>query len=195
MRSATPADPNRQISRPAVSKGVEQTRISEPDVSSGTKLDREHVRTLYERHGPVLLAYALSLLQDRFGAEDVLHQVFAKLLQREVAINGQPLHYLYRAIRNTALNYRRHHAREVELAPNGHWLESPRGMEEIGLALQSALAALPDEQREIMILRAWGEMTFEEAAAVLDISPNTAASRYRYALAKLKERLKPLAKE
>jgi hypothetical protein len=49
--------------------------------------------------------------------------------------------------------------------------------------------------REIMILRAWGEMTFEEAAAVLDISPNTAASRYRYALAKLKERLKPLAKE
>ena len=46
-----------------------------------------------------------------------------------------------------------------------------------------------------MILRVWGEMTFEETAAVLDISPNTAASRYRYALAKLKERLKPLAKE
>ena len=68
-------------------------------------------------------------------------------------------------------------------------------MEEAGLALQSALAELPDEQREIMILRVWGQLTFEEAAAALDISPNTAASRYRYALAKLKERLRPLDKE
>jgi RNA polymerase sigma factor (sigma-70 family) len=162
---------------------------------SSSKLDREHVRTLYERHGPVLLAYALSILQDRSASEDVLHQVFMKLLQRDVAINGQPLHYLYRAVRNTALNHQRHHSRERELAQNGHWLESPPGMEELGLALQSALAALPDEQREIMIVRVWGQMTFEEAAAALDISPNTAASRYRYALAKLKERLQPLAKE
>lgn len=162
---------------------------------SSTKLDREHVRTLYERHGPALLAYAASLLQDRAASEDVLHQVFMKLLQRGPAINGQPLHYLYRAIRNTAFNYRRHHARELELATNGLWLESPPGMEETGLALHSALAELPDEQREIMVLHVWGQMTFEEAAAALDISPNTAASRYRYALAKLKERLQPLAKE
>jgi RNA polymerase sigma-70 factor (ECF subfamily) len=162
---------------------------------SGTKLDREHVQTLYERNGPALLAYALSLLQDRAAAEDVLHHVFMKLLQRKVVITGQPLHYLYRAVRNTALNYRRLHSREVELPANGHWLESPPGMEETGLALQSALAELPDEQREIMILRVWGQMTFEEAAAALDISPNTAASRYRYALSKLKGRLQPLAKE
>ena len=68
-------------------------------------------------------------------------------------------------------------------------------MEDTGLALQSALAELPEEQREIVILRVWGQLTFEEAAAALDISPNTAASRYRYALAKLKEQLQPLAKE
>ena len=122
---------------------------------NGTKLDRQHVRTLYEQHGPVLLAYALSLLQDRSASEDVLHQVFMKLLQKNVVINGQPLHYLYRAIRNTALNYRRQHSRELELAPNGHWLESPPGMAETGLALQSALADLPEEQREIMMLRVW----------------------------------------
>ena len=68
-------------------------------------------------------------------------------------------------------------------------------MEENALALQAALADVPDEQREVLILRIWGQMTFEEAASALDISPNTAASRYRYALAKLKERLKPLGKE
>ena len=162
---------------------------------SSVKLRQEQVRTLYEQHGPVLLAYGISLLHDRSASEDVLHQVFVKLLQTDVAINGQPLHYLYRAIRNTALNYRRNHSRELELASNGHWLESPRGMEEIGLTLQSALRELPEEQREIIVLRVWGQMTFEEAALALDISPNTAASRYRYGLAKLKERLEPLAKE
>jgi len=157
--------------------------------------DRDHVRALYERHGPVLLAYAQSLLQERAASEDVLHQVFVKLLQNGVGINGHPLPYLYRAVRNTALNHRRNRARECELVPDGHWLESPPGMEETGLAVQSALAALPDEQREILILHVWGEMTFEEAAAALDISPNTAASRYRYGVARLKERLQPIAKE
>jgi RNA polymerase sigma-70 factor (ECF subfamily) len=67
-------------------------------------------------------------------------------------------------------------------------------MEETGLALQSALAELPVEQREVIMLRVWGRMTFEEAAAVLDISPNTAASRYRYALEKLRDELQPLSR-
>ena len=69
------------------------------------------------------------------------------------------------------------------------------GMEVVRLAVESALRELPDEQREIIVLRVWGQMTFEEVAAALDISPNTAASRYRYGLAKLKERLAPLPKE
>ncbi len=163
---------------------------------SGGNLDRDRVRALYEQHGPVLLAYAMSLLVDRAAAEDILHQVFMKLLQGKATINGQqPLHYLYRAVRNTTFNYRRLHARELELVATESWLKSPPGLEEVGLALRSALAELPDEQREIMILKVWGQLTFEEAAAALDISPNTAASRYRYALEKLKERLRPLAKE
>ena len=158
-------------------------------------LDHQQVKTLYEQHGRVLLAYAVSLLPDRAASEDVLHQVFVKLLQGNVFINGSPVRYLYRAIRNAAFNYRRDHSREVELEADCRWLESPPGMEAVGLALESALRELPDEQREIIVLRVWGQMTFEEAAAALEISPNTAASRYRYGLAKLKERLQPLSKE
>ena len=96
---------------------------------------------------------------------------------------------------NAAFNYRRNHAREVELDADCRWLESPPGMEAVGLALESALRELPDEQREIIVLRIWGQMTFEEAAAALEVSPNTAASRYRYGLAKLKDRLQTLPKE
>jgi RNA polymerase sigma-70 factor (ECF subfamily) len=55
------------------------------------------------------------------------------------------------------------------------------------LALQSALRMLPQEQREIVVLHIWGELTFEDAAAIVGISPNTAASRYRYGLGKLRE--------
>ena len=162
---------------------------------SAGKLGHEQVRGLYEQHGAALLAYAYSLLQNRPAAEDVLHQVFVKLLQGHGGINGQPLHYLYRAIRNTSFNYRRDHSRELELPANGHWLEAPPGMGTIGLAIQTALRDLPVEQREIIVLRVWGQMTFEEAAGALDIPVNTAASRYRYGLAKLKERLQPLPKE
>ena len=62
-------------------------------------------------------------------------------------------------------------------------------------ALESALAELPPEQREAVHLKAWGGFTFEEIASALGISPNTAASRYRYGLDKLRTRLRPLYDE
>ena len=62
-------------------------------------------------------------------------------------------------------------------------------------AVDTALKTLPQEQREVIVLRVWGQMTFEEAAAALDIPVNTAASRYRYGLARLRQQLQPLGKE
>jgi len=148
---------------------------------------KDDARGLYERHGRALLAYACALLRDPSAAEDVLHQVFLNVLRGRAAINGDPVPYLFRAIRNTALNHIRGQSREVELAGAGVWLESPDGRTEESLALQSALATLPAEQREVVVLKIWGQLTFEEAAAVIGVSPNTAASRYRYGLEKLKE--------
>jgi len=150
-------------------------------------VNRGEAHRWYDEHGPALLAYAAALLRDPSAAEDVLHQVFLQLLRGRVAISGDPAPYLFRAVRNTALNHLRGQSREVELAGGGVWLESPDGSRETSLALQSALKALPDEQREMVVLKVWGQMTFEEAANVVGISPNTAASRYRYGLEKLKE--------
>jgi RNA polymerase sigma-70 factor (ECF subfamily) len=153
------------------------------------KLDRERIRDLYSRDGPVMLAYAVSLLHDRAASEDVLHQVFTRLLEGNLRINGSLTPYVYRAIRNAAFNYRRDRSRETNLEANGRWLQAPPGMEDTGLALEAALQELRPEQREVIVLHIWGQMTFDETAAALDISPNTAASRYRYGLARLKERL------
>jgi RNA polymerase sigma-70 factor (ECF subfamily) len=148
------------------------------------------VRRLYELHGRALLAYACAFLHDPSEAEDVLHQVFLQLLRdgaTEISSSG----YLFRAVRNRALNQLRGRSREVALDAvldgSAQWLESPSGSTETALALQSALGTLPQEQREVIVLRVWGQMTFEEVAGVVGVSPNTAASRYRYGLAKLSE--------
>ena len=59
----------------------------------------------------------------------------------------------------------------------------------------SSLNGLPPEQKAVVVLKVWEEMTFAEIAAVLDISANTAASRYRYGLDKLRADLRPLSKD
>ena len=61
--------------------------------------------------------------------------------------------------------------------------------------VQAALRRLPAEQAEVVVLKIWEELTFQEIAAVTGESPNTVASRYRYALTKLECSLKRLASE
>jgi len=155
------------------------------------KLDREQIKRLYEQHGRGLIAYACTFLPSFASAEDVLHQVFERLLRGGIDIEGSPAPYLYRAVRNAALNDVRNRARNVVL---DDWLESPPDMRDAGIALQSALRDLPVEQREVITLRVWGQMTFDEVATTLGIPAKTAESRYRYGLSKLKEVFRPVTK-
>jgi len=123
--------------------------------------------------------------------------VFERLLRGDLEITGEPARYLYRAVRNASLNSLRSQTREVELREVGledGWLLGSAGMEETAMELQSALRELPEEQREVILLHVWGQMSFEETATALGISPNTAASRYRYALSKLREQFKATAR-
>jgi len=150
---------------------------------------REEVERLYAQYGPALVAFACSILNDRASAEDVLHQVFLKLLERSVLAPEDPRTYLYRAVRNTALNVQRTRSRRVELASQPPWFEATSGDSSEAIALEQAVKELPSEQREVIMLRVWGGMTLEEAAVILEIPANTVASRYRYGLAKLRERL------
>jgi RNA polymerase sigma-70 factor (ECF subfamily) len=64
--------------------------------------------------------------------------------------------------------------------------------EETYRAVWTALRTLPPQQAEVVVLKIWEEMTYAEIAAVLEESPNTIASRYQYAIAKL---TKSLAKQ
>lgn len=150
------------------------------------KLRYEDVQDLYREHGPALLAYAAALLGDRSAAEDVLQQVFLKLLRGHAKLPEDPRPYLFRAVRNTALNLHRVRARNAPLDEQ-RWLIHPAEAVEAGLALETALQQLPAEQREVVVMHVWGTLTLDEIAKLLELSPNTVASRYRYGLNKLRE--------
>ena len=152
------------------------------------------VTFLYEKHGSMLAAYLCCRGFDSASAEDVVQQVLVKLLEGNGPLPQMPLPYLYRAVRNASLNLRRNLQRAVPLHEHENWLVGPDGHPEEALALQAALRSLPEEQRDAVFLRIWGGMTLQEIADALQIPINTVASRYRYALEKLRERLEPCSK-
>jgi RNA polymerase sigma-70 factor, ECF subfamily len=156
---------------------------------SGEKLNADEVKRLYERHGPALVAYACGFGLDWSSAEDVVHGVFHRVLRSAGAAPQNPAGYLYRAVRNAALNTRRDRSRRAALHEE-HFVHEG-GNREAALALQKALASLPGEQREVVIMRIWSGMTLDEIAKAHEVPLNTIASRYRYALEKLREALRP----
>jgi len=152
-------------------------------------LTAEEVKRLYQKHGAALAAYACSCGMDHASAEDVVQQLFLKLLAGKLAAPQTPLAYLYRAVRNACLNLRRDRQREIGLDTAELWFTHPGGNREEVVSLQRALRELPEEQRETVFLRIWSGMTLQEIANLTEAPLNTVASRYRYALEKLRERL------
>jgi RNA polymerase sigma-70 factor (ECF subfamily) len=155
------------------------------------KTQRAEVERLYQLYGAGLLAYGCAITVDRATAEDVLQHVFLKLLHGDVELPEVARPYLYRAMRNAALNSRRRVLREVEIDAGNSWFVGPPARTEETLTLQVELQELPEEQREAVVLHIWGQLTFEEVAEVTGVTLNTAASRYRYGLGKLRERMRP----
>lgn len=154
-----------------------------------TQSEITEVEQLYRQHGPALLLFATAIIRERSQAQDVLHQVFLKLLQdRRLRQAADVKAYLFACVRNAALNDARVSKRNVALADEDlAWFEPPTRDFAEEKNLRRALAELPDDQREVTILHIWGELTFGQIAGLLTISANTAASRYRYALARLRE--------
>ncbi len=147
------------------------------------------VGRLYDAHGAGMYRYALMLLGRHAAAEDAVHQVFISILGQSGRIDNEA-HYLRRAIRNECYSAMRRNNKTVTWDDPILELVAPGEVEpEERMALETAIAALPPEQREVIHLHVFEGMTFEETALVLDQPMNTVASRYRYALAKLRTQL------
>ena len=143
----------------------------------------------YEAKAAALILYGRALGLSHGEAEDVLQETFMALMQR-AELPREPEHYCLRSFRNRALNYKRslwrRLTRELE---SKRWFEKTENEDPAERAAMQQLAELPAEQREVIVLKIWNRCTFEEIGALLDISPNTAAGRYRYGLQKIKSQL------
>jgi RNA polymerase sigma-70 factor, ECF subfamily len=152
-------------------------------------------RRLYERKAAELILYGRALGLSHGEAEDVLQETFLVFMQRPQA-PLQPEHYCVRSFRNCVLNHRRslwrRLTRELE---SRRWFEKSPSENPAERAAMRCLAKLPLEQREVIVLKIWHRHTFEEIGQLLDISPNTAAGRYRYGLQKIKLQLAAIAQE
>lgn len=95
--------------------------------------------------------------------------------------------YLFASVRNAVLNDCTVQRRNTTLDADSIWFSPPERDYSEERNLRCALKGLPDDQREAMVLHIWGELTFSQIGELLGVSSNTAASRYRYALAKLRD--------
>jgi len=155
----------------------------------------ENWRNCFCELAPGLLLFARQWVPSAADAEDIVQEAFVKFWRRNHNIEHRAL--LYAAVRSIALDFIRRDKRRV-LREATAVAEAEPPVEphfELEDDTQSALAAavdsLPCDQREVLVLKIWNDLTFSEIGGALGISQNTAASRYRYALSNLKKTLQP----
>jgi len=156
-------------------------------------MTEQELAKLYDDYGARIHGYVLALVSNNSDAEEIMQDVFAAIFQRR-RVPRDPERYLFRAARNAAYSHLRW--RRVR------WKAQPRLEYQVILhhrsegnapwqdgEAQRALLGLPVKQREVVVLKVFQGMTFEEIGDMLEVSPNTAASRYRYAMEKLRASL------
>ena len=151
---------------------------------------------IWDAYASRLLAFATAILCSHHDAEETLQNVFVKIARNrtQIAAARSLQAYLFTMTRNEAMTLaRRRGRREIPVDPAEFGLlpaeaPDPPTPEDAETAARH-LAALPQKQREVIVLKIFQDLTFDEIARSLAISLNTAASRYRYGIEKLKHRM------
>jgi RNA polymerase sigma-70 factor (ECF subfamily) len=143
---------------------------------------------LYDEHASALFAFLLNFTRDEADTRDLLQEIFRRLAARPGLLAGarDERPFLLRLAHNLAVDWVRR--RDTRARAVDRLATESEG-------LFAALAELPADQRLVVHLKLWEGLTFEAIGDVLDLPLNTAASRYRYGLDKLRTRLRPLYEE
>lgn len=166
---------------------------------------QDWLEEIYREHAPALFRFLIRLTADEAETRDVLQEIFVRLAKSPHLLHGiaAPRSYLFRLAHHLVIDrHRREQTRQRHEESAGQEQELSVASESANAdeawlrkTLGSSLDNLPAEQKAVVVLKIWEEMTFAEIADVLDISANTAASRYRYALDKLRDVLRPLHRD
>jgi len=157
-------------------------------------------RACFEQLAPKLLLYARQWVSSAADAEDVVQNAFVRFWRHQPQAGAEHYPLLFAAVRSSALDFLRSHDRRLR-RENDDRVDVVRedvpcfdcsiDQREHAEAIETALEQLPEAQREVVVLKIWGELTFAQIAQSLDESINTIASRYRYALEALRRHMKP----
>ena len=158
--------------------------------------DTDALRRIYEKYKPDLLGVARALLNDRGAVEDVLHDVFVGFASQagRFELKGSLKGYLAVCVANRARNVNRRGRPggvegAVEIRSQTRGPSETAGLDEQRGTVAGALAKLPAEQREVVVLHVLGCLRFRRIAQQAGLSINTVQSRYRYGIQKLRSLL------
>jgi RNA polymerase sigma factor (sigma-70 family) len=156
---------------------------------------REALARIYEKYLDPMLSLAAGLLNNTTQAEDVVHDVFVSCAKTagDFRVRGSLSGYLATSVVNRVRDYQRRRRRQAVGSNNRvepvRDLAAPEDTviftEQAG-RLNQAIAELPEEQREAVLLRLTADMKFRDIATVQQVSINTVQGRYRYGLDKLR---------
>ena len=178
---------NAEVAMPAIN----------PSIIIKEKTDELTFDELLACYGKPLYRYALAIVNSAEDAEDTVQEVWVRVAREYKRLKkiGNIKAYLFTATRNAAFNTIRTRRRRHEVSDDAVDLEAQPSLQRADIsvehiALQECFAELPIEQREVLGLKIYEEMTFEEIARMLGTSINTVAGRYRYGIERLRRALK-----
>ncbi|MGB2403146.1 MAG: RNA polymerase sigma factor [Akkermansiaceae bacterium] len=156
-------------------------------------------------HSSRLYVYARQRSQSRQDAEDIIQNALIRLwgYQEERGHVPPDLPLAYSVLRFVAMDHVKKEVRKKRKEEaviylheqEDYWLDTNTENEDEAILLRQAVETLGEKLREVVILKIWGGLTFSQIGEAMTISPNTAASRYRYALEQLERKLETLKQE
>ncbi len=168
--------------------------------------DESALKSLITRHEKKVFSYIMLSVKSRELAEDIFQDTFIKVINTLRSGNykeeGKFLQWVMRIANNLKIDYFRKVQRMPAFESNGEFdifdviygtdpsVEQKIITEQIYDELRSLVKLLPDEQREVLEMRIYQDISFKDIAEITDVSINTALGRMRYALINLRKIIK-----
>ncbi len=169
------------------------------------KSDQRAFRTLLDRHKNKIYSYIYSMVGRADVSNDIFQETFTKVITKlDDTYNeqGKWIAWVMRIAHNATIDYLRKQKRFIDVNSNTEDnddfyerlpdeklvdAEESLELEEAKDSLMKHISKLPEEQRQVVMLRHYYEMSFKEIAELTDVSINTALGRMRYALINLRK--------